>query len=59
MQINLYLAGFLPQYAKVNRLENELRKARWENSLTQLGDWAGLAYFQFPAPQFGHDLKFF
>jgi hypothetical protein len=47
------LAGFLPQYAKVNRLENELRKARWENSLTQLGDLAGLAYFHMSQKNYG------
>ena len=40
------LAGFLPQYVKVKRLEKELSEARQENSLAQLRDLAGLAYLQ-------------
>jgi hypothetical protein len=49
----IFLAGFLPQYLRVNRLQNELRQARWENSLTQIGDWAGLAYFQVSQKNYG------
>jgi hypothetical protein len=42
----VFLAGFVPSYAKAHRLENELREARRENSLAQLRDLASLAYFQ-------------
>ena len=42
----VFLAGFVPSYAKARRLENELREARRENSLAQVRDLACLAYFQ-------------
>ena len=44
--IIVFLAGFVPQYIKVNRLENDLSVARQENALAQLRDLAGLAFVQ-------------
>lgn len=49
----VFLVGFLPSYAKANRLENELRLARREQSLTQLRDLAGLAYFHASQKDYG------
>jgi hypothetical protein len=49
----VFLAGFLPQYAKVKRLDNELRGARQENSMAQLRDLAGLAFFQVSQKNYG------
>lgn len=49
----VFLAGFLPSYAKAKRLENELREARRENSLAQLRDLACLAYFQANQKDYG------
>jgi hypothetical protein len=49
----VFLAGFLPSYAKANRLENELREARREHSLAQLRDLASLAYFQASQKNYG------
>jgi hypothetical protein len=48
-----FLAGFLPSYAKANRLKNELRAARRECSLAQLRDLASLAYFQASQKDYG------
>ena len=48
-----FLAGFLPTYAKANRLENELREARREHSLAQLRDLSCLAYFQASQKDYG------
>jgi hypothetical protein len=42
----VFLAGFVPSYAKAHRLENELREVRREAILAQLRDLASLAYFQ-------------
>jgi hypothetical protein len=47
------LAGFLPQYVKVKRLEKELSEARQETSLAQLRDLAGLAYLQASQKDYG------
>ena len=49
----VFLAGFLPSYAKANRLENELREARRVHSLAQLRDLACLAYFQANQKDYG------
>jgi type II secretory pathway component PulM len=49
----VFLAGFLPTYAKANRLEKELREARREQSLAQLRDLASLAYFQASQKDYG------
>ena len=51
--IVVFLAGYLPQYAKAKRLENELRQARQENSLAELRDLAGLAYLQASQKDYG------
>jgi hypothetical protein len=48
-----FLAGFVPQYVKVTRLENDLSMARQENALAQLRDLAGLAYFQASRKNYG------
>jgi len=49
----VFLVGFLPQYAKVKRLDNELRGARRENSMAQLRDLVGLAFFQASQKNYG------
>jgi hypothetical protein len=41
--IVVFLVGFVPQYIKVKRMENDLSAARQENALAQLRDLAGLA----------------
>jgi type II secretory pathway pseudopilin PulG len=51
--IAVFFAGFLPQYAKAKRLENELREAKQENSVAQLRDLAGLAYLQASQKNYG------
>ena len=48
-----FLAGFLPSYAKANRLENALREARREHSMAQVRDLACLAYFQASQKDYG------
>ena len=44
--IVVFLAGFVPQYVKVNNLQTELRQARQGNNSAELRDLAGLAFFQ-------------
>ena len=51
--IIIFLAGFVPQYIKVNRLENDLSVARQENALAQLRDLAGLAFVQASQKNYG------
>lgn len=51
--VGVFLAGFLPSYAKANRLENELREARREHSLAQLRELAGMAYFHASQKDYG------
>lgn len=51
--ILVFLAGFVPQYIKVNRLENDLSVARQENALAQLRDLAGLAFIQASQKNYG------
>jgi hypothetical protein len=51
--IAVFLLGFVPQYAKANRLETELRQSRQENAGTQLRDLIGLAYVQANEKNFG------
>jgi hypothetical protein len=48
-----FLAGFVPQYIKVERLENDLSVARQENALAQLRDLAGLAFVQASQKNYG------
>jgi len=50
----VFLAGFVPQYAKVNRLEAELRQAQMGNAAAELRDLAGLAYIQASQKNFGN-----
>ena len=47
------LVGFVPQYAKVNRLEAELRQAQMGNTSAELRDLAGLAYIQASQRNYG------
>ncbi len=49
----VFSAGFVPQYAKAQRLRNELQQARQENSLAQLRDLAALAYMQASQKNYG------
>ena len=49
----VFLAGFLPSYAKAHRLETELREARRDIGLAQLRDLASLAYFQASQRDYG------
>jgi outer membrane murein-binding lipoprotein Lpp len=49
----VFLAGFVPQYAKVNRLEAELRQAQMGNTSAELRDLAGLAYIQASQKNYG------
>jgi hypothetical protein len=51
--IAVFLAGFVPQYIKVKRLENDLSAVRQENSLAELRDLAGLAFIQTSQKNFG------
>jgi hypothetical protein len=49
----VFLIGFVPQYVKANRLEDDLRQSRQENAGAQLRDLIGLAYFQANQKNFG------
>ncbi len=51
--IIVFLAGFIPQYIKVNRLENDLSVVRQENALAQLRDLAALAFVQASQKNYG------
>lgn len=51
--IVVFSAGFLPQYAKVRRLENELRQSSQQNRLAEVRDLAGLAYLQATQRDYG------
>src|ERR1039458_8285969 len=53
LAIAAFLAGFLPSYAKVKRLENDLRQAQQENRLAQLRDLAGVAYLEASQKNYG------
>ena len=53
LMIIVFLAGFVPQYLKVKRLENDLSIARQENALAQLRDLAGLAFVQASQKNYG------
>ena len=50
----VFLVGFVPQYAKVNRLDAELRQARLENTSSELRDLAGLAFIQASQKNYGN-----
>ena len=49
----VFLAGFVPQYVKVNHLDAELRQARLGNASAELRDLAGLAYVQANQKNYG------
>ena len=49
-----FLVGFVPQYAKVNRLDEELRQARMGNTSAELRDFVGLAYVQANQKNYGN-----
>lgn len=51
--IIVFLVGFVPQYIKVKRLENDLSVARQENALAQLRDLAGLVFVQASQKNYG------
>ena len=48
-----FLAGFVPQYAKVNHLDSELRQARQTCTSAELRDLAGHAYVQANQKNYG------
>ena len=50
----VFLAGFVPQYVKVSRLEAELRLAQIGNTSAELRDMAGLAYIQASQKNYGN-----
>jgi hypothetical protein len=49
----VFLLGFVPQYMKVNRLENELRQSLQESSGADLRDLVGLIYVQANQKNYG------
>ncbi len=49
----VFLAGFVPQYAKVNRLDAELRQALLGNMAAELRNLVGLAYVQANQKNYG------
>jgi hypothetical protein len=51
--VAVFLIGFVPQYVKANRLENDLRQSRQENAGAQLRDLISLAYFHANQKNFG------
>jgi hypothetical protein len=51
--IVVFLAGFVPQYIKVKRLENDLSAATQENAMAELRDLAGLAFVQTSEKNYG------
>jgi len=51
--IAVFLIGFVPEFVKVNRLEDELRKSVQEKAGYQLRELISLAYFQATQKNFG------
>jgi hypothetical protein len=51
--IAVFLVGFVPQYVKVKRLENEVRQSRQEASGAELRDLIGFAYVQASQKNYG------
>ena len=49
----VFLVGFVPQYVKANRLENELRQSRQEAVRAELRDLVGFAYVQASQKNYG------
>ena len=51
--IAVFLIGFVPEFVKVNRLEDELRKSVQEKAGYQLRELISLTYFQATQKNFG------
>jgi len=51
--VGAFLAGFIPQFAKARRLDNEVQAARREISEAHLRDLASLAYVHANQKNFG------
>jgi hypothetical protein len=51
--IAVFLVGFVPEYVKVNRLENDLRQSRQETAGAELRDLIGFAYVQASQKNYG------
>ena len=51
--VAVFLVGFVPQYVKGNRLENELRQSRQEAKGAELRDLIGFAYVQASQKNYG------
>jgi len=51
--VAVFLLGFVPQYAKVNRLDAELTQLRQQQAGAELRDLIGLAYVQASQKNFG------
>ena len=51
--VAVFLIGFVPQFLKVNRLEDELRQSLQEKSGSQLRELISMAYFQAIQKNFG------
>src|SRR5260370_42230569 len=51
--IAAFLVGFVPQYFKATRLENELRQSRQEAAGAELRDLIGFAYVQASQKNYG------
>jgi hypothetical protein len=51
--ITVFLVGFVPQYVKVSRLENELRQSRQETAGAELRDLIGFTYVQASQKNYG------
>jgi hypothetical protein len=49
----VFLAGFLPQYAKARRLDAEVQQARIASTAAELRDLVGLAYVQANQKNYG------
>ena len=49
----VFLIGFVPQYMKCHRLENELQACRQQNGGAQLRDLIGVVYVQANQKNFG------
>ena len=43
--VAVFLAGFLPEYAKARRLDSELQRVAQDSRFAELRDQAGLVYF--------------
>ena len=53
LAVVVFVAGFLPGYAKARRLDNELQRTVQERNLGELRDLAGLVYFQASQKNYG------